>query len=67
MDGVSVGLNWYLNTNLTVNTEWVYNSRYDLPNNAVVGRHQRLRHSRAVVLLTRGPNYPTLSTGDNKP
>jgi phosphate-selective porin OprO/OprP len=31
MRGVSVGLNWYLNTNLTVNTEWVYNYRYDLP------------------------------------
>jgi phosphate-selective porin OprO and OprP len=33
MQGVSLGLNWYLNTNLTVNTEWVYNSRYDLPGN----------------------------------
>ena len=29
MNGVSLGLNWYLNTNLTVMTEWVYNSRYD--------------------------------------
>ena len=37
MEGVSVGLNWYLNTNLTVNTEWVYDSRYDLPDNVVVG------------------------------
>ena len=37
MQGVSLGLNWYLNTNLTVNTEWVYNSRYDLPGNTVVG------------------------------
>ena len=33
MQGVSVGLNWYLNTNLTVNTEWVYNDRYNLPGN----------------------------------
>jgi phosphate-selective porin OprO/OprP len=33
MHGVSLGLNWYLNTNLTVNTEWVYDSRYDLPGN----------------------------------
>jgi phosphate-selective porin OprO/OprP len=31
MQGVSLGLNWYMNTNLTVNTEWVYNNRYDLP------------------------------------
>ena len=23
MNGLSLGLNWYLNTNLTVNTEWV--------------------------------------------
>jgi len=37
MQGVSVGLNWFLNTNLTVNTEWVYNSRSDLPGNTVVG------------------------------
>ena len=33
MQGVSVGLNWYLNTNLTVNTEWVFDRRYDLPGN----------------------------------
>jgi phosphate-selective porin OprO/OprP len=33
MQGVSVGLNWYLNANLTVNTEWVYDFRYDLPGN----------------------------------
>ena len=34
MEGVSVGLNWYLNINLTVNTEWVYDCRYDMPNGA---------------------------------
>lgn len=37
MQGLSLGLNWYLNTNLAVNTEWVYNSRYDLPGNTTVG------------------------------
>ncbi|MGA2032004.1 MAG: porin [Thermoguttaceae bacterium] len=37
MQGVSLGLNWYLNTNLTVNTEWVYNDRYDLPVTGVNG------------------------------
>lgn len=31
MDGFGLGLNWYLNTNLTVNMEWVYDNRYDLP------------------------------------
>ncbi len=34
MNGLSLALNWYLNTNLTVNTEWVYNNRFDLPNAA---------------------------------
>ena len=33
MHGLALALNWYLNTNLTVNTEWVYDSRYDLPGN----------------------------------
>jgi phosphate-selective porin OprO and OprP len=33
MNGLSLGLNWYLNTNLTVMNEWSYNSRYDLPGN----------------------------------
>ena len=37
MQGISVGLNWYLNTNLTVNTEWVYDNRYDLPTNVTSG------------------------------
>ena len=35
MQGVSLGLNWYLNSNLTVNTEWVYDNRYDLPGNTI--------------------------------
>jgi phosphate-selective porin OprO and OprP len=29
MNGLSLGLNWYLNVNLTVNTEWVLNNVYD--------------------------------------
>ena len=37
MNGLSLALNWYLNTNLTVMTDWVYNSRYDVPANTVVG------------------------------
>jgi phosphate-selective porin OprO and OprP len=32
MNGYSLALNWYLNTNLTVMTDWVVNNRYDLPN-----------------------------------
>ena len=31
MDGFGIALNWYMNTNLTVNTEWVWDNRYDLP------------------------------------
>ena len=31
MSGVSLGVNWYLNPNMTVNFEWVYDNRYDLP------------------------------------
>jgi phosphate-selective porin OprO/OprP len=32
MNGYSLALNWYLNTNVTVMTDWVINNRYDLPN-----------------------------------
>jgi phosphate-selective porin OprO/OprP len=31
MDGVTLGLNWYANTNLNVMFDWVYDNRYDLP------------------------------------
>jgi phosphate-selective porin len=31
MQGVSVGLNWYLNTNLTCMFDWVYDKRDDVP------------------------------------
>ena len=34
MDGVSVGLNWYLNNNMSVNFDWAYDNRYDLPTGA---------------------------------
>jgi phosphate-selective porin OprO/OprP len=37
MDGVSLGLNWYANTNLTFNFEWVYDNRYDLPATTIPG------------------------------
>jgi phosphate-selective porin OprO/OprP len=37
MDGVSVALNWYLNNNLTVNFDWVYDNRYDLPMGVLPG------------------------------
>ena len=37
MDGVSLGLNWYVNTNLTFNFEWVYDNRYDLPAASIPG------------------------------
>jgi phosphate-selective porin OprO/OprP len=31
MDGMTVGLNWYLNTNLKFQFDYVYNHRFDLP------------------------------------
>ena len=31
MDGLTLGVNWYLNNNLKVQFEWVYDHRYDLP------------------------------------
>jgi phosphate-selective porin OprO and OprP len=37
MNGVSLGLNWYLNTNLTANFDWVYNNRYDVPDGTIAG------------------------------
>jgi phosphate-selective porin OprO/OprP len=37
MNGVSVGLNWYMNTNLTVNLEGVIDNRYDLPTGSIPG------------------------------
>jgi phosphate-selective porin OprO/OprP len=33
MNGVTVGLNWYLNNNLKFQFDWVYDYRYALPNN----------------------------------
>jgi phosphate-selective porin OprO and OprP len=37
MNGVSVALNWYLNTNLTWMFDWVYNQRSALPPGAIEG------------------------------
>ena len=37
MEGFGIALNWYLNTNLTINTEWVWDNRYDLPTGSIAG------------------------------
>jgi phosphate-selective porin OprO/OprP len=37
MQGTSLALNWYLNTNLTIMTDWVYDYRYDMPNSKAAG------------------------------
>jgi phosphate-selective porin OprO/OprP len=40
MDGLSVALNWYLNNNLSVMFDWVYNHRYDLAAGVIPGYTQ---------------------------
>ena len=37
MDGLTLGLNWYLNTNLNVMFDWAYNDRFDLPAGTIPG------------------------------
>jgi phosphate-selective porin OprO/OprP len=37
MDGFGIALNWYMNTNLTLNTEWVWDNRYALPTGSIPG------------------------------
>jgi phosphate-selective porin OprO and OprP len=37
MNGVALGLNWYLNTNFTANFDWVYDNRYDVPDGTIAG------------------------------
>jgi phosphate-selective porin OprO/OprP len=37
MDGFSVALNWYLNNNLNVMFDWVYNHRYDVATGVIPG------------------------------
>ena len=37
MEGFGIALNWYMNTNLTVNTEWIWDNRYDLPAGSIPG------------------------------
>ena len=61
MDGVGMALNWYLNTNLTVNTEWVWDNRYDLPTGSIPGAVSAFRNPRAVLVLTTQLNNPKLS------
>jgi phosphate-selective porin OprO and OprP len=40
MDGVGVALNWYLNNNLTVNFDWAFDNRHDVPVGTVAGETQ---------------------------
>ena len=65
MDGFGIALNWYMNTNLTVNTEWVWDNRYDLPTGSIPGAVERIRNPRAVFVLTTQLNNPKLSIGEN--
>jgi phosphate-selective porin OprO/OprP len=37
MEGFTVGLNWYLNTNLTCMFDWVYDHRDDVPTGTIPG------------------------------
>ena len=37
MDGVSLALNWYLNNNMNIMFDWVYDNRYDVPASTVPG------------------------------
>jgi phosphate-selective porin OprO/OprP len=42
MDGLTVALNWYLNNNLKMQLNYVYNHRYDVPPATVTGSTQGL-------------------------
>jgi phosphate-selective porin OprO/OprP len=37
MDGITVGLNWYLNANMKFQFDWVYNHRYEVPIGTIPG------------------------------
>jgi phosphate-selective porin OprO/OprP len=37
MDGLTLGLNWYLNDNMKFQFDYVYDHRYDLPSTAIPG------------------------------
>jgi phosphate-selective porin OprO/OprP len=36
-DGVTLGVNWYLNTNLKIQFDYLHNNRYDLPAGTIPG------------------------------
>jgi phosphate-selective porin OprO/OprP len=42
LNGVSLALNWYLNTNTTLNFDWVYDQRSDVPVGTIPGFTQGL-------------------------
>ena len=37
LNGFTLGLNWYLNTNFNVMFDWVYDTRDDVPANSAQG------------------------------
>jgi phosphate-selective porin OprO/OprP len=37
MEGIGLGVNWYLNRDLKVQFQWNYDHRYDLPKGAILG------------------------------
>jgi phosphate-selective porin OprO/OprP len=42
MDGLSLGLNWYMNANVTCMFDYVYDRRYDLPTGTIPGHTEGL-------------------------
>ena len=70
MDGFGIALNWYMNTNLTVNTEWVWDNRYAQPTAppstpgtvaSIPGAVSAFGDPHAVLVLTTQLNNPKLS------
>ena len=37
MDGYSLGLNWYLNNNIKVQFDWIYDQRVEMPVGTIPG------------------------------
>ncbi len=65
MEGFGIALNWYMNTNLTVNTEWVWDNRYDLPAGSIPGAVCAFGTRVQYLVLTAQLNNPKLSRGEN--